>query len=205
MNEYIVSDKISERPTVSRISGKPTQPHLILQEKISNLKPYGDEVYCTNVLQLLKNIRLCSKLHRRKNSNRKSFSIQSSTGEELTWDLSPDSPSRSGHGGWSLPRRVRRNRVVRQMGELVSESAIKQFQRRERCEAWSQRGQDEPASGRRWSHCSGSTALYRNSGARGSADGQDGRYKATWKREFKLPWREAGPPNHLEDEPVGCR
>ena len=23
-----------------------------------------------------------------------------------------------------------------------------------------------------------------------------GRYKATWKREFKLAWREAGPPNH---------
>ena len=25
-------------------------------------------------------------------------------------------------------------------------------------------------------------------------------YKATWKRLFKLPWREAGPPNHLDDE-----
>jgi len=24
--------------------------------------------------------------------------------------------------------------------------------------------------------------------------------KATWKREFKLPWREAGPPNHLDDK-----
>ena len=24
--------------------------------------------------------------------------------------------------------------------------------------------------------------------------------KATWKREFKLPRREAGPPNHLDDE-----
>ena len=23
-----------------------------------------------------------------------------------------------------------------------------------------------------------------------------GRCKATWKRGFKLPWREAGPPNH---------
>ena len=23
---------------------------------------------------------------------------------------------------------------------------------------------------------------------------------ATWKREFKLPWREAGPPNHLDDK-----
>ena len=27
----------------------------------------------------------------------------------------------------------------------------------------------------------------------------EGRCKATWKREFKLPWREAGPPNHLND------
>ena len=27
-----------------------------------------------------------------------------------------------------------------------------------------------------------------------------GRCKATWKREFKLPWREAGPPNHLNDK-----
>jgi len=26
-----------------------------------------------------------------------------------------------------------------------------------------------------------------------------GRYKATWKMEFKLPWRKAGPPNHLDD------
>ena len=24
----------------------------------------------------------------------------------------------------------------------------------------------------------------------------EGRCKATWEREFKLPWREAGPPNH---------
>jgi len=23
--------------------------------------------------------------------------------------------------------------------------------------------------------------------------------KANWKREFKLPWREAGPPNYLSD------
>ena len=29
--------------------------------------------------------------------------------------------------------------------------------------------------------------------------GQEGRYKATWKRKFKLPWREAGPPNDLDD------
>ena len=28
----------------------------------------------------------------------------------------------------------------------------------------------------------------------------EGRCKATWKREFKLPWREAGPPNHHEDK-----
>ena len=26
-----------------------------------------------------------------------------------------------------------------------------------------------------------------------------GRYKATWKGELQLPWREAGPPNHLDD------
>jgi len=29
---------------------------------------------------------------------------------------------------------------------------------------------------------------------------EEGRCKATWKREFKLPWREAGPPNHLDDK-----
>jgi len=29
---------------------------------------------------------------------------------------------------------------------------------------------------------------------------QRGRYKATWKREFRLPWREAGPPNHHDDK-----
>ena len=27
-----------------------------------------------------------------------------------------------------------------------------------------------------------------------------GRYMATWKREFKLPWRKAGPPNHHDDK-----
>ena len=27
-----------------------------------------------------------------------------------------------------------------------------------------------------------------------------GRYKAIWKTEFKLLWREAGPPNHLDDK-----
>ena len=29
---------------------------------------------------------------------------------------------------------------------------------------------------------------------------EEGRYKATWKREFKLPWHEAGPPNHHDDK-----
>ena len=29
---------------------------------------------------------------------------------------------------------------------------------------------------------------------------QEGRCKATWKREIKLPWREAGPPNHHDDK-----
>jgi len=28
----------------------------------------------------------------------------------------------------------------------------------------------------------------------------EGRCKATSKREFKIPWREAGPPNHLNDK-----
>ena len=27
---------------------------------------------------------------------------------------------------------------------------------------------------------------------------EEGRCKATWKREFKLLWREAGPPNHRD-------
>jgi len=27
-----------------------------------------------------------------------------------------------------------------------------------------------------------------------------GRCKATWEKEFKLPWREAGPPNHHDDK-----
>ena len=26
------------------------------------------------------------------------------------------------------------------------------------------------------------------------------RYKVTWKREFQLPWREAGPPKHHDDK-----
>jgi len=28
----------------------------------------------------------------------------------------------------------------------------------------------------------------------------EGRCKATWKRGFKLPWREADPPNHQDDQ-----
>ena len=28
----------------------------------------------------------------------------------------------------------------------------------------------------------------------------EGRCKDTWKGESKLPWREAGPPNHLDDK-----
>ena len=28
----------------------------------------------------------------------------------------------------------------------------------------------------------------------------EGRYKTSGKREFKIPWREAGPPNHLDDK-----
>ena len=34
----------------------------------------------------------------------------------------------------------------------------------------------------------------------GHGGGKEGRSKATWKRESKLPWREAGPPNHLDDK-----
>jgi len=30
--------------------------------------------------------------------------------------------------------------------------------------------------------------------------GLEGRCEATWKREFKLPWREAGPPTHHDDK-----
>ena len=29
---------------------------------------------------------------------------------------------------------------------------------------------------------------------------EEGRCKATWKREFNLPWRKAGPPNHHGDK-----
>ena len=29
---------------------------------------------------------------------------------------------------------------------------------------------------------------------------EEGRCRATWERELKLPWREAGPPNYLDDK-----
>ena len=29
---------------------------------------------------------------------------------------------------------------------------------------------------------------------------QEGKCKASWKRQFKLPWREAGPPDHYDDK-----
>jgi len=35
----------------------------------------------------------------------------------------------------------------------------------------------------------------------GSSD-DEAMHEATWKREFKLPWREAGPPNHHDDKVV---
>ena len=35
---------------------------------------------------------------------------------------------------------------------------------------------------------------------RNDYDAQEGRYKVIWEREFKLPWREAGPPNYLDDK-----
>ena len=38
---------------------------------------------------------------------------------------------------------------------------------------------------------------------RGAMRGERGKVllgKAIWKREFKLPWREAGPPNHHDDK-----
>ena len=34
----------------------------------------------------------------------------------------------------------------------------------------------------------------------GQSTPEKGRYKATWKREFKQPWREAGPPNYFDDK-----
>ena len=35
---------------------------------------------------------------------------------------------------------------------------------------------------------------------------EEGRYKATWKKEFKLPWRKAGPLKTFSGfEPVGCQ
>jgi len=31
-------------------------------------------------------------------------------------------------------------------------------------------------------------------------EGQEGRCQATWKRDFKLPWRKVGPPNDHDDK-----
>ena len=51
----------------------------------------------------------------------------------------------------------------------------------------------------RWkSSFSGTCARVPVSGAHFRA--YEGRYKATWTRKYKLPWREAGPPNHLDAE-----
>ena len=36
----------------------------------------------------------------------------------------------------------------------------------------------------------------------GHSSSQQAVCMATWKREFKLPWREAGPPNHHDDKVV---
>ena len=33
-----------------------------------------------------------------------------------------------------------------------------------------------------------------------TASHQEGGCNATWEREFSLPWREASPPNHHDDE-----
>jgi len=33
-----------------------------------------------------------------------------------------------------------------------------------------------------------------------SCCGSGASVQLNWKREFKLPWREAGPPNHLDDK-----
>jgi len=39
-------------------------------------------------------------------------------------------------------------------------------------------------------------------GRRTEQNMEEGICKATWKREYKLPWREAGPPNHHDDKMV---
>ena len=38
-----------------------------------------------------------------------------------------------------------------------------------------------------------------SAGLHASSEALEGRCKATWKREFKLPWCEAGPPNYHDD------
>ena len=44
------------------------------------------------------------------------------------------------------------------------------------------------------------TAFRVDGGPPSSAVGVYGHYIQTWKKEFKLPWREAGPPNHYDDK-----
>ena len=53
-----------------------------------------------------------------------------------------------------------------------------------------------PSSGRGRSRRSRSTRFTPPFVTWFSGKEEEGRYKATWKREFKLPLREAGPPNH---------
>jgi len=45
-----------------------------------------------------------------------------------------------------------------------------------------------------------SEPLHISAGAGGRPDGGPGACTATWEREFKIPWREAGPPNHYDDK-----
>ena len=57
-------------------------------------------------------------------------------------------------------------------------------------------------------HCASCCAPCRPLSDHGVDLAYEGRCKATWKREFKLPWSEAGPPNHHDDSgfgPVGCQ
>ena len=51
-----------------------------------------------------------------------------------------------------------------------------------------------------WPKASYSTGLDAPGVAGGVDAAYEGRCKATRKREFKLSWREAGPPNHLDDK-----
>jgi hypothetical protein len=47
------------------------------------------------------------------------------------------------------------------------------------------------------SHITEYTSVYEDKDIVGRGGG---RRKATWKRESKTPWREAGPPNHHDDK-----